>query len=376
MPAIAENQQAAGLRGVRRLTLKMKRTWYLGISLLLIVALGVPAFSQAPPQPQAKTQAEYNAYKALYDEQNPQKKAELGEKFLTDFKDSDFVGQSYTMLIGAYSRAQNWAKVMEAADRAVMFPKADMRLKTFAMENAMVAAQQANNFEKILEYGDKLLAIDPNNLNAMITLSSMIPERLPMDEAAKKAALEKANTLAMKAMGGVQQVFSQPKPAQITDAQWTQEKANLEGNLHATMGFISLNNRDYGKAVEHYESALKSVPKDGVAHFRLGLAYQFLTSEASRQLVDSIKAENEAKASRADQVQIDELVARRQGIEQDLNDKRDKAIDQLATAVAIGGVVGQPAREALEKLYKTKNNDSTAGLDELIAQKKTQIGTP
>ena len=153
-----------------------------------------------------------------------------------------------------------------------------------------------------------------------------------------------------------------------------QEKANLEGNLHATMGFIALNNREYPKAVEHYETALKSIPKDGIAHFRLGLAYQFLTSDASKAVVNAIKAENDAKSSHADQVQIDELVATRQGIEQDLNDKRDKAIDQLATAVAIGGVVQQPARDALTKLYQSKTADgSTAGLEELIAQKKSSL---
>jgi tetratricopeptide (TPR) repeat protein len=356
----------------------MRRTYYLGLSLLLIVALGVPAFSQQAPAPaagpQAKTPAEYNAYKAVYDQQNPQQKADLGEKFLTDYKESELIGQTYTMLIGAYSRAQNWAKVMDAADRAAAYPKSDARLKTFAMENAMVAAQQANSFDKIVEYGDKLLAIDPNNLNAMITLSSMIPERLPTDEGAKKASLEKANGLATKAMAGVTTLFGQPKPANITDAQWAQEKANLEGNLHATLGFIALNNRDYPKAVEHYEMALKSIPKDGIAHFRLGLAYQFLTSDASKAVVEAIKAENDAKTKKADQAELDELVARRQGIEQDLNDKRDKAIDQLATAVAIGGVVQQPARDALTKLYQSKTPDgSTAGLEELIAQKKSSL---
>jgi tetratricopeptide (TPR) repeat protein len=352
----------------------MRRTWNVGLSFLLSLALASPAFSQQAPQPQAKTQAEYNAYNDFYKETNPQKKAELGEKFLTDFKDSDFVGNSYLLLIGAYSRAQNWAKVMEAADRAVAFPKADQRLKTFAMENAMVAAQQSNNFDKIMEYGDKLLAIDPNNLNAMITLSSMIPERLPMEEAAKKAALDKASGLATKAMTGVNTLFSQPKPAQITDAQWAQEKANLEGNLHATMGFVALNSRDYPKAVEHYETALKTIPKDGVAHFRLGLAYQFMTSDASKKLVDTITSLNAAKAARADQIQIDELDAQRAGVQQDLEEKRDKAIDQLATAVAIGGVVAQPARDALTKLYQSKTPDgSTAGLEELIAQKKSQL---
>jgi tetratricopeptide (TPR) repeat protein len=356
----------------------MRRIGYLGITILLSAALEVPAFSQAPaPQPQAKTQAEYNAYKALFDEQNPQTKAGLGEKFIAEHKESDFIPQAYRMLVGAYSRSQQWAKVMETADRAVAYPKSDQVTKTFAFENAMVAAQQANNFEKIVEYGDKLLGLDPNNLNAMITLSSMIPERLPMDEAARKTALDKAQGLATKAMGGVQQIFSQPKPAQITDAQWTQEKANLEGNLNATLGFVALNNRDYPKAIEHYETALKSIPKDGVAHFRLGLAYQFLTSDASRQLLDAINDENAAKAARQEQFVIDELVAKRQGVEVQLNERRDKAINELATAVAIGGVVAGPAREALTKLYQSKTPDgSTAGLDELIAQKKSALGTP
>jgi len=355
---------------------KMRRTCYVGLSLLLIVALGVPAFSQQAPAagPQAKTPAEYNAYKAVYDEQAPAKKAELAEKFITDYKESELTAQAYTMLVGAYAKAQNWAKVMDAADRAAAFPKADARLKGFAFGNAMVAAQQTNAFDKIVEYGDKLLAVDPNDLNAMITLSSMIPERLPTDEAAKKASLDKANNLATKAMAGVNQLFSQPKPAQFSDADWTKQKNELEGNLHATLGFIALNNRDYPKAVEHYEAALKSIPKDGIAHFRLGLAYQFLTSDASKAVVEAIKALNDAKTKKADQAEIDELDAKQQGLQQDLNEKRDKAIDQLATAVAIGGVVQQPARDALTKLYQSKTPDgSTGGLEELIAQKKSTL---
>src|SRR6201987_1703372 len=105
----------------------MRRTGYLGTSLLLVLALAAPAppcFGHAavPKGPQAKTQAEYNAYTALYNEKNPQKKAELGEKFLTDFKETDFIGNTYTMIVGAYTGAQNWQKVIDAADRAVACP--------------------------------------------------------------------------------------------------------------------------------------------------------------------------------------------------------------------------------------------------------------
>src|SRR5262245_14175739 len=151
----------------------MRRMGYLGLTILLTLGLAAPAVSQAqaPAGPQAKTAAEYNAYKALYDEQNPQKKAELGEKFLTDYKESELAPQTYQLLINAYARGQNWAKVMETADRASAFPKADNKLKVYAYGNAMVAAQQANNFEKLVEYGEKVLSLDPNDLNAMIQLS-------------------------------------------------------------------------------------------------------------------------------------------------------------------------------------------------------------
>ncbi|PYS56294.1 MAG: hypothetical protein DMG13_00180 [Acidobacteria bacterium] len=349
----------------------MRRVGYLGLSLFLILALGAPAFSQ---QAQARTPAEYNAYVAFYNEQNPQKKAELGEKFLAENKDSDFVPQGYQMLIGAYARAQNWAKVMDAAERTAALPKAEDKLKAFAYANAMVAAQQTNNFDKTVEYGDKVLAIEPNDLNAMVVLATTIPERLPPNEAAKKAAMEKAAALATKALEGVKQFFTQPKPPNVPEPQWNQQRADLEGQLHAALGFIAFNRQDYANAAQEFQTAFKSTPKDGVSHYRLGLVFQTQASAASKALLEAINAENDAKKARRDQPVIDELVAKRQGIETDAREKRDKAIDELATSVAIGGVVAQPARDALERLYKVKNNDSLEGLDQLIAQKKSQVG--
>src|SRR5436309_7140749 len=140
----------------------MKRTGYQGLSVsivlvLALVAAALPGFGQAAQakQPQAKTQAEYNAYKAVYDEQNPAKKAELGEKFLADFKESDFIANTYTLIVGAYTRAQNCAKVMDAADRAAARPVADDKLKAVAYANAMIAAQNLNNVDKVISDGEK-----------------------------------------------------------------------------------------------------------------------------------------------------------------------------------------------------------------------------
>ncbi len=348
----------------------MTRTGYLGISLLLVLALataGLPAFGQAAQAkgPQAKTQAEYNAYTALYNEKTPQKKAELAEKFIIDFKESDFISNAYTMMLGAYTGAQNWAKVIDAADRAVALPTADNKLKAFAYANAMVASQNLNQIDKVVTYGDKVLALEPNDLNAMITLSSVIPAKLPTDEAGKKAALDKAEGLAKKALSGVEPLLAQAPAAQ--KGQITQ----IQGQLHSTLGLIAYDRLDYAKSIEEYDQAVKTTPKDDVAHFYMGADYQALSAQASRQYQDAVKAENDAKAAKADQPTIDELAAKRQGLENDVREKRDKSIDEYATAAAIGGVVAQDARNALQKLWQAKN-DSLNGMDEFIAQKKQQ----
>jgi tetratricopeptide (TPR) repeat protein len=225
----------------------------------------------------------------------------------------------------------------------------------------MVAAQQTNNFDKVVEYGEKVLSVDPNAANALLTLSSMIPERLPTAEPTRTAALDKAAGYANRAADIIEKLSSQLKPEQ---------KAELEGQIHSTLGFISLNKQEYDKAVSEYEVAIKNTPKDAVAHFRMGLAYQYLASEASKATLDAINAENAAKTEKRPQPEIDELAAKRTFIQEDFTIKRDKAIDELATAVALGGVVAQPAKTALDALWKTKNNDSLEGLDQFIASKK------
>ena len=346
----------------------MRRTGYLGVSLFLILVLAVSAlqsYGQAAPARQ-QTQAEYNAYKAVYDQQDPAKKAELGEKFLTDFKDSGYIANTYTIIIGAYARVPNWAKVMDAADRAGASPVADSKLKAFGYANAMIAAQNTNNVDKVLLYGDKVLAIDPNDLNTMITLSAVIPVRLPADEAGKKAALDKASTLATKALAGIQPLLAKAQGAE--KAQITQ----IDSNLHATLGLIAYNRPDYAKSIEEYDAAVKGNPKDDVAYFYLGLDYQAFAAQSSKDYTAALKAENDAKAAKADQPAIDELAAKREGLEDDIRKNRDKALDEFALAAAVGGPVASQARDALTKLWTAKN-DTTDGLEEFITQKKRQL---
>jgi tetratricopeptide (TPR) repeat protein len=343
----------------------MKRTCYLGISLFLLIAFAVsalPGFGQEK-QPQAKTTQEYNAYLAFYQEKDPVKKAALGEKFITDFKESDFIPQSHSMIIGAYTASKNWAKTMEAADRAVTIPNADNKLKQYAYDNAMIAAQNVNDVGKVINYGDKALAIDPSDLNAMMIVSAAIPTKLPTDEPGKKAALDKAQDLASKALAGVAGLMAKADAA--TKAQLTQ----IEGSLHSTLGLVANNKGDYNKSIQEFEQVIQRVPKDDVAHFYLASDYQSLGVQATKDYTAALKAENDAKAAKAEQPTIDELAARRSGFEDDIRKYRDKAIEEYAITTAIGGQVAAQAKDMLTKLWMGKN-DNTNGLEEFIASKK------
>ena len=141
------------------------------LQLVYCVSLSVaPLFSQAAAeqkQPQAKTKAEYDAYMLLYNEAAPAKKAELATKFLTDHPETEFKMFVYQMQIDSYARLQppNVDKVVETGEKFERdFPQADNATKKFVMQRMMTSYQQKNDFAKTVEYGDKLLAIDPKDL--------------------------------------------------------------------------------------------------------------------------------------------------------------------------------------------------------------------
>jgi hypothetical protein len=346
----------------------MRRTGYLGLSLLLILVLAVsalPGYSQAAQgkAPAPKTQAEYAAYTAAYNEKDPAKKAELAEKFITDFKESEMIPNAYSMVVQGYTNAKNWAKVMEAADKIDSVQGADNKIKGFAYGNAMVAAQNLNNVDKVLQYGDKVLSIDPNDLNTLITLSAAIPIKYPND----KAQLDKAGGMATKALAGVGEMISK------ADANQKKQLVPIEGSLHGTLGLIAYNNKDYAKSIQEYQAAIKDNNKDDASHFYLAYDYLALMANASKDYQAAFKAESDAIAAKADQPTIDDLKARTVATIDELKKQQDKAIDELAIAAAIGGPVAAQAKTELTKQWMNKNN-SDQGMDQFIASKRADLG--
>src|SRR5262249_40361133 len=97
-----------------------------------------------------------------------------------------------------------------------------------------------------------------------------------------------------------------------------------------------------------------------------------VAAQASKKYQDAVKAENDAKAAKAEQPVIDELVASRTGLGEDVAKARDKSMEEFAIVVVLGGQLSAQAKDQMTKLWTAKN-DSNAGLDEFIEQTKKKI---
>lgn len=337
----------------------MKKTANLGFSLLLIWALAIPSFAQNTTPD--------GLYTAFYNEMDAAKKVALGEQFINNadpaFKSSQYLPYIFQTVFNSYVTSGNLAKVLDTADKlGTLVPNADNRLKEFVFAQAMALAYQGNNTAKTVEYGDKLLAVNPANVNALMVVPPALLSSLPAAGAARDSALAKAEDYSKK-------LIAAQAPQGIPAPQWQ----GVQAQAHATVGQVSLLKGNYPDAALALGEALKLNPKDDASHYQLGLAYSNQLPAAQKLVLDAYTAENNAKNARADQIQIDELAAKRSALEAEFRGKRDLAIDSFARAVAVGGPNAATARTQLERLYSQKN-ESLNGIDALIAEKKSELG--
>lgn len=345
----------------------MRQSGYLKISLFLVVVLAVsaPAFAQAAQgnTPRTRTLPEFNAYDACFKEKDFAKKAELCEKFVDGFKDSDFLVSGFRLIIQSYYQTQNWQLLMNAADRAAALPSADNNLREYVYERAAIAAQNANNLDKCITYGDQVLAIDPDNFNALYTVSTVVPQKTSVDIAQLERAAEMARKALVMAASMMDKAAPEEKPQLVL----------IDGTLHGTLGLISFDKKDYKKSIVEYQAAIKDNVKDDSFHFFMAYDFINLMSQTSQEYQTALKAENDARAAKADQPTVDDLAAKRAGFGEDILKYQDTVIDELAITVAINGPYTAPARTELTKQWTAKNN-STTGLDDFVSRKKTQLG--
>jgi len=337
----------------------MKRIIYFGCSLLMTTVLAT-AFAKP-----LLAQDDGTSYAEFFGEQDQAKKAAMGEKFLVDFKTSQYVDPVYRTIVRIYYKANNWPKVLDLAaklDQLDSSMEAKNKPETYSM--AMDAALKSNNVPQTIVFGEKILAVLPEDLNSLITLSNTVLVASPNDP----AAVEKAAGYATRGLAVLQKMDA--KSLGLTDAAWAQQKMGIEGTLHNTLGSIAYNKKDYEKAVDELGTATKLMPTDCNSWYLLGISYHMQFNALVTQTQSAFNDYNDMVRKRVEKALTDEAKGTAEAFQDASREKREQALGALAVSVNCGGTSQQPAMQQLTNIWKTKNNGSTDGLQDFIKSKK------
>ena len=196
-----------------------------------------PTQGAAPPAkrpPQAKTQPEFDAWKATAANTDPAAFEKAADDFATKFPDSEL--------------------------RALLY------------KNAMRLYQNANNGEKAEGMGRKVLSLDGDDPEALVIVAEVIAEKTRDTDLDKDQRYDEATKMAQKATSTVDTDVNVPAgtPQDKLDAY----KSLLRSNAYSIVGTIAYKKENYPVAQENLQKSIDAFPSqpDPVVVLRLALS--------------------------------------------------------------------------------------------------------
>jgi tetratricopeptide (TPR) repeat protein len=218
--------------------------------------------------PQAKTQSEFDAYKA------------------------------------AAALADPAAQEKAASDFAAKFP--DSEVRSLLYKAVMHSYQQANNSDKMMEMAQKVLTFDADDPEALLGVAQVLAERTHDTDLDKDQRLAEARKDAQRALVTVDtDVPSSGYPPEQLNA----FKGFLRSDAYAILGTLDFNAKAWADAEGNLRKSIDAFPQqvDPVAVFRLSVALDMQNKypealKFANQAVDLTKAgTNAGDAARSEQ---------------------------------------------------------------------------
>jgi tetratricopeptide (TPR) repeat protein len=234
------------------------------------------AAPQGKRPPAAKTQPEFDAYKAAL----PLTDAAATEKAADDF--------------------------------AAKFPDSELRVVLY--KSAMQTYQASNNGDKMLEMAQKALTLDPDDPDALVGVAQVLAERTRDTDLDKDQKLAEAKKDAERALVTVDtDVPTAGYPPEKID----QFKRYMKSEAYAVLGTLATNAKSWPEAETDLRKSIEVFPEqvDSVAVLRLAVAL-----DMQNKIPDALKFANQAvdltkdrpdsaagKAARAEQDRLTKL---------------------------------------------------------------------
>jgi tetratricopeptide (TPR) repeat protein len=196
---------------------------------------GSKAELQAAPKLDPKEEADYKAFFDA-DPQAADKKIELGKDFLQKYPMSRYAESVNAGLVQAYYVKQDWKEFYASADRA--------------------------------------LALNPDDAGVLTVAGWVIPHVYNPNDPDAAKDLDKAEQYEKHAM---QVIEAMPKPATLTDEQFTESKAALLSEAHSGLGLVYFRRQQSEDSVKELQQATQNAAKpDPTDLFVLGIDLQTL----------------------------------------------------------------------------------------------------
>jgi hypothetical protein len=188
----------------------------------------------APPPPQKKEikdPAEYNAYMGAANQTDPAAQISGFEAYLAQYPNSTFKEEALELLMSAY--------------------------------------QKANNAAKMLETGQKLLQVNPCNIRGLALVAYT---KQALATAGQNAAQNFAEA-GQAGEKGLQCLQTAPKPDGTPAVDWEKLKAQATSIFNGAAGLGAYQAKDYAKAEQFLRAAVEQDPTNLLNVYDLALAY-------------------------------------------------------------------------------------------------------
>ena len=213
-------------------------------------ATGQAAAPAGKRPPQAKTQPEFDAYKAAAAITDPVAQEKAADDFAAKFPDSEL--------------------------RALIF------------KTVMHSYQQANNADKMLAMSQKVLTFDPDDPEALLGVAQVLSERTRDTDLDKDQRLAEARKDAQRALLTVEtDIPTAGQPQDRIDAY----KGFMKSEAYAILGTLDFNAKSWTTAEENLKKSIDAFPQqpDPIAVFRLSVAL-----DMQNKYPDALKYANQA----------------------------------------------------------------------------------
>jgi tetratricopeptide (TPR) repeat protein len=218
--------------------------------------------------------------------------------------------EEYTAYKAAVAITDAAAAEKAAEDFATKYPQSEVRPMVY--KSVMQRYQQVNNGDKMVEMAKKVLAIDPDDPEALVSVAQVEVEQTKDDSLDKDQRLAQAKKDAERALVTVD---TDVPTAGYPEEQLKSYKNFIRSQAYFVLGTAAFKASNWAEAETNLKKSIDALPQqpDVIAVYRLALALDFQNKipealKAAQQAVELTKDNPDSPAGKAARQEQDRLM--------------------------------------------------------------------